>query len=137
MRRVVLDTGVLIAALLSPSGSPARLLVAWIQGHYELVVSEQLLEELARVLARPKFRRYLPIEEAAEYVRLLRHTATLLNAPPAQAGLTPDPGDDYLVALARAADARFLISGDTHLTGMADPDPPVLTPRQFLALLEG
>lgn len=132
----MLDSGVLIAALLSPAGSPARLLVAWIEGHYELVVSETLLDELTRVLARPKFRRYLSIEDAAEYVRLLRDTATLVDDPPPRTGLTPDPGGDYLVALARAANARFLVSGDAHLTGLAEPEPPVLTPRQFLALLE-
>ncbi len=52
-------------------------------------------------------------------------------------GLTADPDDDYLVALARAAGADYLVSGDRHLLELTDPEPPVLTPREFLALLEG
>lgn len=49
--------------------------------------------------------------------------------------LSPDPDDDYLIALARVAGADYLVSGDRHLLDLADPDPPVLTPRQFLRLL--
>ncbi len=68
MYRVVLDPGVLIAALLSPKGAPAQLLRGWMQGDYELVVSPKLLAELERVLLRDKFRTYLSTTEA-------RHTA--------------------------------------------------------------
>jgi predicted nucleic acid-binding protein len=50
--------------------------------------------------------------------------------------VTPDRGHDYLVALARAARADVLVSGDAHLTGLPDPDPPVLTPRGFLDRLQ-
>ena len=58
--------------------------------------------------------------------------APLIKDPPEVSGLTPDPGDDYLVSLARAAGVDCLVSGDPHLTGLADPRPPVLTPRAFL-----
>lgn len=46
-----------------------------------------------------------------------------------------DPGDEYLLALARAAPADYLVSGDAHLTSLAGPDPPILPPRAFLDLL--
>lgn len=52
--------------------------------------------------------------------------------PPVQPGLSPDPDDDYLVSLARAAAADYLVSGDSDLIGLVDAKPPVLTPRQFL-----
>ena len=58
-------------------------------------------------------------------------SALVLGDAPAQPGLTADPDDDYLVALAREAGADFLVSGDQHLTGLVDAVPPVLTPRQF------
>lgn len=48
-------------------------------------------------------------------------------------GLYPD--DDYLIALARIANADYLVSGDRHLLDLAEPNPPVLTSRQFLDLL--
>ncbi len=134
--RVVLDPGVLIAALLSPHGSPAKLVLAWLAGEFELVVSPKLLAEIGRVLSRPKLRRYVPSEDAERYLELLARNGVFVGDPPLSARLTPDPGDDYLVALARAAGTRYLVSGDRHLTGLRAPEPPVLTPREFLAALE-
>lgn len=133
--RVVLDPGVLIAAVLSPKGAPAELLRRWLAGDYELVVSDKLLAELKRVLLRPKFRKYLSEAEAIEYVDLFHRLATAVPDPPEVRGLTPDPGDDYLVNLARAAKINLLVSGDPHLTDLSDPWPPVLTPRAFLERL--
>ena len=135
MVRAVLDTGVLIAALLSASGAPAALVQAWLQGHFDLIVSPKLLAELQRVLLRRKFRRYVTEEEASAYVRMFARLAEVTPDPEAQERLTPDPGDDYLVALARAADADLLVSGDPHLTGLTEAVPPVLTPRRFLERL--
>lgn len=56
MRRVVIDSNVLISARLSPRGTLSRLLAAWLDGRFELVVSAALLTELIRVLEPPKFR---------------------------------------------------------------------------------
>ena len=49
--------------------------------------------------------------------------------------MSPDSSDDYLIALARAARADVIVSGDSHLTQLVDPTPPVLTPRQFIEQL--
>ncbi len=67
--------------------------------------------------------------------RWLRENAEVVDDPPPLAGITPDPDDDYLIALARATHADYLISGDRHLLGLTDPEPPVLAPRQFRELL--
>ena len=50
--------------------------------------------------------------------------------------ISPDPDDDYLIALARAAGADYIVSGDSDLLDLTDPHPPVLTPRQFLNVLD-
>lgn len=135
MTRAVLDTGVLIAALLSPTGAPAQLVLAWLDGRFDLIVSPKLLGELQRVLLRPKFRRYVTEEEAAAYVEGLARLAEVAPDPDVVERVTPDPGDDFLVALGRAAEADVLVSGDPHLTGLRRADPPVLTPRGFLERL--
>lgn len=132
MLRVVCDPNVLISARLSPRGAPAKVLSAWTDGRLELVVSPGLLVELTGVLERPKFRRWMTIDETRGFVEALRVAAVVIHDPPVLAGVTPDPKDDYLVALARAAGADRLISGDPHLTGLADADPPVVTPRAFV-----
>ena len=94
-------------------------------------MSPALLGELRDVLARPKFRHWVSVPTATEYVDGLTDAALVIDDPPALPGLSPDPDDDYLITLARAGDADYLVSGDRHLTGLADPIPPVLTPRQF------
>ncbi len=104
----------------------------WLRGDFELVVSPALLLELERVLLRPKFRQYVTELEVRAYVGLFRRLATIVGDPPLIVGLTPDPGDDYLVVLARASGVQTLVSGDRHLCGLIDPVPPVLTPREFL-----
>lgn len=101
-----------------------------------MIVSEELLGELERVLLRPKFRRYTTPEEVAEYIELLRRAAVLKSGPAVSRSFTSDLKDDYLVALARSSGARFLVAGDPHLTQLSDPEPPVLTPRMFLEMLD-
>ena len=48
--------------------------------------------------------------------------------------MSPDSGDDYLIALARASGTDVIVSGDRHLTQLVSPTPPVLTPRQFIGV---
>lgn len=114
--RVVLDCNVLVSARLSPAGASALLLRAAVEERFELIVSAQLLGELTDVLARKRFRRWFSAEEADAFVAALRLAATFVDDPPAVVGVTADPDDDYLVALARAAHADYLVSGDRHLT---------------------
>ncbi len=133
--RVVLDANVLVSAAISAAGPPRRIISAWVDERFELIASPALLEELSDVLARPRFRRFISIATAGDFIDGLAEDAEILDDPPAQPGLSPDPDDDYLITLARAAKADYLVSGDRHLLDLTDPDPPVLTPRQFLDLL--
>lgn len=130
--RVVLDAGVLIAAAIAPRGVCGQLLDATHQEQLQIIISPQLLAELERVLAREKFRRWLTEPEARQFAGAIARLAQLHQDPPPAPGLTADPKDDYLVALARSTGADYLISGDPHLTELVDPEPPVLTPGQLL-----
>ena len=133
--RAVLDPNVIISALLSPEGAPARALRAWVQGAFELVVAPALLGELERAFAYPKLRKRIAPEEANQVVEWLRSAATMAVDPTGLPAIrASDPGDDYLIALAEVERAA-LISGDQHLLGLAD-DLPVFSPVDFLGLLE-
>lgn len=133
--RAVLDPNVIISALLSPSGAPARLLQAWLYGRFELIISPRLLAELERALAYPKLRKRIALDEGHRIVEWLAKTAIFAGdpsePPPTR---SPDPGDDYLLALA-AGEQAALVSGDEHLLGLAG-DLPVFTPARFLGILE-
>ena len=100
---------------------------AWADDHIEIVVSALLLAELERVLARPKFRDYVDAGACAEYVERIRRHATMARDPLDVPAVTRDPADDYLVALAGAAEAEALVSGDRDLVDAGVTGPPVLT----------
>lgn len=133
--RAVLDPNVLISAVLAPNGSPARVLRSWLEGAYELIVSELLVGELERAFDYPKLRKRVDEAEVVELVALLRRQAHVFDDPenPPETR-SPDPGDDYLLALAAAARA-VLVSGDSHLLSLAR-QLPVYSPAAFLELLE-
>jgi putative PIN family toxin of toxin-antitoxin system len=132
--RAVLDVNALISALISPSGSPAKLLRAWEAGEFELVVSPALLEELRRALAHPKVARLIAADDADLFVAWLSRSAALAhdaaNPPPVRSS---DPNDDYLIALA-AEQSAVLVTGDRHLLAVAGSFP-IHEPVGFLAML--
>lgn len=134
MIRAVLDTNVLVSALLAPRGAPALILGAWTDGEFELVVSPHLLDELERVLGYPKLRRRITPDQARRVLGLLRSAAEHHHDPMASASVASrDPDDDFLIALAASASAH-LVSGDRDLLDLA-PHIPVLDPAAFMDLL--
>jgi putative PIN family toxin of toxin-antitoxin system len=134
--RAVVDPGVLIAGLIASRGVTADIIRAWQRGLFELVVSPLLLDELTETLLRPKFRRWLDENDAIAFVEVLRLAAVTVDDPAATDRVSRDPDDDYLIALARAAGAGVLVSGDADLTSLRGAEPPIVTPRQFLATIQ-
>ena len=129
MIRVVVDPGVFVSVLIgSPGSPPDRIFNAWVADRIEVVASPKVIAELRHVVMRPKFRRWFDEAEARQLVERIELHATICPDPPPLEGATPDPDDDYLVALALAARADVIVSGDRHLQGA-----PVATlrPRQL------
>jgi putative PIN family toxin of toxin-antitoxin system len=135
--RVVLDPGVLISPLLSETGPPAEALDRWRAGEFDLVVSAKLLGELEGVLLRPKFHSIITEDDARTFVHALAGEAILARDPRDVPAVTPDPDDDYLIALAVEAGADAVVSGDNDLTELESPPIAVWTPGEFLARLAG
>ena len=135
MLRAVVDVNVLVSGLLSRSGTPAAVIEAWRSGMFELIASPALVSELEDVIARPRLAERLGSAGQA-LLDVMRADAIILDDP-ARARVVPgDHDDDYLVALARAAGAHAIVTGDRHLLELDDPHPAVLDPRAFLALVE-
>jgi putative PIN family toxin of toxin-antitoxin system len=133
--RAVLDTNVLVSALISPGGPSAALLLELRGGAFELVVSPLLLDELADVLGRPQLRAYVTPDQAGAFVELVLKAATVVgDPPPSGLALTADPDDEFLIDLARAALVDVLVSGDAHVLALRGT-LPVMTPAEFLAEL--
>lgn len=107
MIRAVVDPSVFVSAFLGrPDAGPGRLIVAWRDQRFTLVVSPLLLEQLAGVLARPKFERWSSDGRAAAYVAGFAARCEHRPDPPVAEPSVRDPDDDYLVALAGRAGRR-------------------------------
>jgi len=130
--RVVLDPGVLVSAVLSQSGAPGEALDAWRDGAFDLVVSPLLLDELEEVLLGPRFSEYVIPDQVRAYVDALAVEGVAFDDPEDPPRVTRDRDDDYLFALAIAAHADFIVSGDKDVTSVPSPPCPVLALRAFL-----
>ena len=144
MRRVVVDTNIWVSALLNRTGAPARVLAALGARRFVLVVSEPLLTELTKVLARPRFhRKYgVTLSDIADLVRLLRSRAEHVTIT-GGVQLCRDLNDDMVLETALRRRADTLVTRDDDLKGEADlvellaaAGIAVLAVRRFLALLD-
>ena len=132
--RVVIDTNVLISALLKANSGPASIVSLWRSGEVELVVSLEVIDEIARVLDYPKIKKRVSSEEAARFLTLLYTSATIVQSNEKVAAVDADPDDNKFVALALASGAEYIVSGDAHLLDVGTyQDIEILTPAQFIA----
>jgi uncharacterized protein len=132
--RAVLDANVIVSGVLAPKGAPARVLAAWGEGAFELIVSPALLAELRRAFSYPKLRKRIDLQDASALLDWLTRFATLAEDAGSAPVRSADAADDYLIALAAGSDA-VLVSGDKHLLDLAD-ELPILPPARFLELID-
>jgi putative PIN family toxin of toxin-antitoxin system len=132
---VILDTNVLLSALRAGRSPPAEIVDAWRKGRFRLVTSLEQIEEFRRAVRYPKLRSYLPRGAVGRVVNEL-HSAEVLLERLRRAGDSPDPGDDYLLAMAIAAGADFLVTGDKPLLAVKRAGHArIVPPRRFAAML--
>ena len=133
MLRVVVDTNVLISALLKANGNPAKVVSLWRTGEFELVISSETIDELSRVLGYERIRTRVTPEEAERFLYLLQTAATIITPQIEVTAVEDDPDDDKFLGLALASDAEYIVSGDKHLLSIkVFRGIPILTPVQFL-----
>ncbi|MCS7282893.1 MAG: putative toxin-antitoxin system toxin component, PIN family [Anaerolineae bacterium] len=138
--RAVLDTNVLVSGLVAEGGAPRRIVDAWLEGRFTLVLSPYLLEELLHVLTYPRIANRIRLEEEEDLEVLLgalvsqaEVTEGMLSLP----GVTRDPKDDPVVACAREGEADYIVSGDQDLLVLGEYEGiRVVSPREFVEILE-
>lgn len=129
--RVVVDTNALVSRLLVPDSTPARAVGKAVR-EVRLLVSEATLEELADVLARPKFDPYVTVSERQEFLRLLGRIAEFVPIV-RRVRQCRDPRDDKFLELAVSGEADIIVTGDRDLLSL-DPfgETRVVTPADYL-----
>ena len=130
-KRVVIDNNALISRLLLPASVPGRAVRKAVDTCH-LLVSESVLAELADVLARPKFDRYISVEDRQQFLRLLGRIAEMVPIT-YTVHACRDPRDDKFLELTVNGSADFIITGDRDLLAL---DPfrgiPIIRPAEFL-----
>lgn len=113
LMRVILDTNVLLGALISPHGPPDRIYRAWRAARFELVTAAPQLDELRRASRYPKLKAILPAHRIGTMVNNMQRAVMLdaLSALPEEIEAA-DPNDTFLLAMALAGEADYLVTGD-------------------------
>ncbi len=130
MTRVVIDTNVLVSALINRAGKPGVILALVYSGEIKPLVSRQMLREYRDVLTRPKFR------FASEEVKNITgyFNKIVFDMPEAGSfGLTVPADDAVFAAAAVFAKAEYLITGNKkHFSEIVNAGFSVVTPAEFL-----
>lgn len=108
---VVLDTNVLLSAFIRVDSNPYKIVLAWLDGRFDVASSPAQIEELSRVSRYPRIRELIGATEAGWLVNRIRERARMIARLP-KVEISPDPGDNFLLAMAQAAEADVLVSGD-------------------------
>lgn len=136
--RVVIDTNVLVSALLHGRSLPFQLIAVWRQGKITLITSADQLEEIRRVTRYPKLRARLNPAVAGRLVNELKGSAIVIENLP-DVSVSPDPWDNYLLATIEAGMAELLITGDKAdlLSLGRHGGARIITVRECLRLIMG
>jgi uncharacterized protein len=133
--RVVIDINILVSALISPAGQPAAIVDAWLDGKFTLLTCATHVDELRATLHKPRIVELIKPHKAGRLVNQVRKLAEDVDPLP-RVERSPDPDDDYLLALSEAGKADYLVTGDKN--GLLDLDPHkttrIISARDFAAL---
>lgn len=135
--RVIVDTNILLSALINPHGIPAQLIDAWRAARFRLVTSRDQLIELGEVARRPGLRKYIVPARVGRFINDLRALAEVLSRLQ-HVDRSSDPADNFLLAMAEASGADYLVSGDKRgvLALKTHRETRIVTARQFVAELD-
>lgn len=134
--RVVLDTNVLVAFLLTRGRTISTILDGWERGDFDLLTSPVLIAEVRRTLEKPRLRQRVRPEAAQALLEALAEDAILTPGDLELPGVTPDPDDDAVVSCAIEGDADYIVSRDAHLLGLGEYEGVrVVEPAEFVRVL--
>jgi hypothetical protein len=109
--RVVLDTNILISAIIVPKGKPAAIVRAWIEGKFTLLSCAEHIDELRATLQKPRIADLIKPHNAGRLVNQIRKLAVDVGELP-EVERSSDRMDDFLLAMSEAGDANYLVTGD-------------------------
>jgi uncharacterized protein len=109
--RVVIDTNIIVSAIITPVGKPAAIIDAWLDGKFTLLTCGAHVDELRSTLQKPRVAELVKPHKAGRLVNQIKRLAETIDPlPPVER--SPDPTDNFLLALSEAGNADYLVTGD-------------------------
>ncbi len=142
MMRIILDTNVMVSAILSPRSTSAQIIRLVLDGVVNLIISHDILDETLRVIRYPKLVKLMKKNGVA-----LKEVEYVIDRLSAIAVVTPgkltldviqdDPSDNKILACAVEGEVDFIISGDHHLIELKEfQGIPIVNPATFVAIIK-
>lgn len=136
--RIVLDTNIYISSLVSDKGNPAKIVRWWLEGEFDVLVSQPIVEEILRVTDYKRIqKKYARVREnRLEFAALISEQAEWVE-PRETLNVVVDESDNRYVECAVAGNAQYIVTGDEHLLALGEYQGiAILTPATFVALQE-
>jgi putative PIN family toxin of toxin-antitoxin system len=133
--RVVLDTNIIVSALLAPRSTPGMVLLLALDGRFEICVSGAVLAEYAEVLHRPRFKKLDP-RDVHHALGAIRRVA-LIAHPSRRLAISGHEADNRFYECAEAAGADYLVTGNTKHFPVGIGKTAVVTAGRLLELIQG
>jgi hypothetical protein len=133
--RVVLDTNILVSALIAPAGKPSAIVDAWLDGKFTLLTCGAHLDELRTTLHKPRVAALIEPHKAGRLVNRVKKLAEDIDPLP-RVERSPDSTDDFLLAMSEGGKADYLVTGDKSGLLALDrhKDTRIVSAREFAAL---
>ena len=132
MIRVVIDTNIIVSALLQPLGPPAQVFLLALSGSIQLCITGDVYAEYEEVIRRPRFRREESVIIAA--LDSIREKGFWVR-PTETVRACADPDDDIFLECAQAARAAYLVTGNTKHFPATWGETRIVAARQFLEII--
>ena len=130
--RVVLDTNILVSALLQPKSLPADVLLLALSKRVQLCLSEAILDEYIDVLYRPRLK--LQVGLITEKLQIIQSVASWVRFPPV-VEVCVDPDDNIFVACAEATKAHYIVTGNKRHFPSQWENTLVITARELIEIM--
>jgi uncharacterized protein len=135
--RVVLDTNIIVSALIASAGKPAAIFIdAWLDGKFTLLTCAAHVDELRSTLQKPRVAELVKPHKAGRLVNQIKELAEDINPLP-RVERSPDPTDDFLLALSEGGKADYLVTDDKSglLLLVRHKTTQILSARKFAELI--
>lgn len=133
--RVVIDTNIIVSALIAPAGKPATIINVWLEGKFMLLTCAAHVDELRSTLQKPRVAELIKPHKAGRLVNQIKRFADDVGVLP-RVERSPDATDDFLLALSEAGKADYLVMGDKSglLVLARHKATRIVSAREFCAL---